>query len=225
MEKNYTKDELEAKKVIELKNILRNRNLSTTGKKEYLIDKILNDQKLTAPTVSNTPVKTNPTYFDILPRDIMRMVEEYQAANEPNNKIIADILDELLISNYRYRDKYPTNKLPIFLKNNKIPFDIKYNEELQKVLDDLIASDVNTPEKWKEYYELVDEPMWTITQKNKPVSDKQLVDFIAYILKLRKTKDMVEFVNNILKGYDSKLMVLVDGREYMLGRFEKLVDI
>ena len=38
MEKDYTKQELENKKVAELKEILRNRNLRISGKKEELIE-------------------------------------------------------------------------------------------------------------------------------------------------------------------------------------------
>lgn len=88
----YTKEELEAMKMPELKLILKNRNLKSSGNKSELIDRIL---KTEAPKKVEKQQFRGKTYFDILPSDITKMVTRYRAEAEINNKIAFDILEEI----------------------------------------------------------------------------------------------------------------------------------
>lgn len=77
---NYRREELEKKTLKELKDIGRNLNLSISGKKADLIDRILTNQQ---------------TYFELLPRDVLNMVEEYKITNNPNNKFLLFLLNSM----------------------------------------------------------------------------------------------------------------------------------
>lgn len=90
MERNYTRQELQSKKISELKTLLDQRKLKTIGKKEELIQRILDDQ---AEIETNQSLKfDNPNYFSILPADIRNIIERYREQNENNNKILESIL-------------------------------------------------------------------------------------------------------------------------------------
>lgn len=63
MDKDYTKEELSKKRIDELKQILRNRQLKISGNKPELIERILVNQQ-----------STNLTYFNILPKDVNKQL-------------------------------------------------------------------------------------------------------------------------------------------------------
>lgn len=76
----YTKQELENKTIIVLRLILKNKNLKQSGRKDELIERILDNQK-------------SSNYFDILPKDILNIVSTYQIENNPNNLLVKEILN------------------------------------------------------------------------------------------------------------------------------------
>lgn len=116
MEKNYTKEELKSKRLDELKNISRNLNLKVTGRKEELIERILENQV---------------TYFDILPLDINRIINRYQIENDINRKILQYLLFETysIIDMLSYRG-IPHLERKITELNNLFK---KYNLDVQMV--------------------------------------------------------------------------------------------
>lgn len=75
MERNYTKEELSKFKIPQLKDILRNRKLKVSGKKQELIDRILADQ---GPEVEELTEKVeelsiqDPFALLALPKDVQR---------------------------------------------------------------------------------------------------------------------------------------------------------
>lgn len=73
---NYTRRELEKLTIPSLKNILSNKNLKVSGKKEELINRILQPQI---------------TYFDILPGDIKRELDYYQGETNIYNQFIRSL--------------------------------------------------------------------------------------------------------------------------------------
>lgn len=80
MDKNYTRKELEESKIDELKALAKSLNLKRSGNKNELIDRILQSQQ---------------SYLDVLPKDVLNMVEEYKISNNPNNIFLNLILDLL----------------------------------------------------------------------------------------------------------------------------------
>lgn len=63
----YSREELDSKKMNELKEILKNKNLKISGKKEELIDRILRSQ---------LPIEIDKTYFNLLPLDVQSEINE-----------------------------------------------------------------------------------------------------------------------------------------------------
>lgn len=94
---------LQLKNVKELKEILKSKNLPTSGKKEELINRLINNQ--------DKKVKTYDTFLDLLPGDIHRELNVYRLKNEPNNKALV----ELLTSNSSIF--HFANKVSYFTKN------------------------------------------------------------------------------------------------------------
>jgi hypothetical protein len=88
MEKLYSRNELENKKLTELKIIAKNLQLSISGKKADIIDNIL----ITQPVPQKQPNPQTPTYFDLLPKDIKNIVEKYQIENDSNRKLLEYLL-------------------------------------------------------------------------------------------------------------------------------------
>lgn len=87
MERKYNRQELEDKKLTELKQILKNRNLKSTGNKSDLIDRILEGEV---------------SYLDILPKDVRDIVGEYQTYNNPNNQLLRYIFEQMTkLINYK----------------------------------------------------------------------------------------------------------------------------
>lgn len=142
MERPYTKNELENKKLPELKEIAKQLQVKATGKKADIIDNILNGKlQITKPTTKS--------YFDLLPGDINKMVNKYQLENDINKKIleyllydtlaVVDILDYARTSKSR-EDRheklekiFKDNGLEIYIvlrKNVKNPHPSIYNYSL-----------------------------------------------------------------------------------------------
>lgn len=90
---NYTKEELGNKRVNELKEILKNLNLSTSGKKIDLVNRILTSQQTYLELLSKSvPIYEGSDYFSLLPKDILNIVEKYQIENDINRKILEYLL-------------------------------------------------------------------------------------------------------------------------------------
>lgn len=117
----YSKEDLENKKIVDLKQILKNLNLRLVGNKQELIDRILDNQRLIPK--SKPPIKTD-SYLDILPNDISNMINNYRVENEPNNKISKDI-----ISNVASYLGYRWSELNRLMENLRLPFKLMENEK------------------------------------------------------------------------------------------------
>jgi hypothetical protein len=183
MEKNYTREELQKKKVIELKEILANRRLKVTGKKDELIDRILQDQ----PSISVAPslksaATSQKTYFDILPQDILNMVDEYRASNEVNNKIAKNIIHNVVIG-WGYRG----NEINKIIERIGLPFEVIKNYETVK----------------SEGYEYI--PPWKIViTKSKIVTEDMLIELIFAVIAREYNWASI---NSILARYNSDLRI------------------
>lgn len=131
MERNYTRSELEIKKIPELKQILKNRELKATGKKEELIQRILDNQ-------SQNIIPISQTYLDILPGDIKGMVGKYRLENDPNYKVVIALFDLLNDNDIRLRIKRGQfNSIDKIVKEiNKIfdPYNIDVKYENNKLM-------------------------------------------------------------------------------------------
>lgn len=79
----YSLQDLESKKLDELKIIARNLQLPTSGRKQELINRILNNQQ---------------TYLKLLPKDILNIVDEYQIYNNRNNQFLLLLLTLLSLA-------------------------------------------------------------------------------------------------------------------------------
>jgi hypothetical protein len=238
MERNYTKNELETKKVTELKEILRIRNLKVSGSKEELINRILNSQT-GKPKVEP---EEQPTYFKLLPGDINRMVSKYRAENEPNNLLVKALLTEFAkfagtISSQR------SIKMIALLRKYNIPFELtssieaeKIADEINKLLEALNFAELNEDqlgqmenqlgELYKQYYRHR-KIIITMTE-DKLISDETLINFILAFNSVSKLGMGV--VNEILKEQGSNLRIirediLVNNRFkaiYVIGEFKGL---
>lgn len=88
MEKPYTKNELESKKLPELKQIAIGLNLKIGGKKAEIINNILNSQP--RPIIPQT-------YLNLLPKDIKNVVGEYRKQNNsPDTEVFKFLLKSIL---------------------------------------------------------------------------------------------------------------------------------
>lgn len=85
--------ELNKKTVSQLKDILRNKGLKLSGNKQELIERILNNQTISKPSPNRN------SYFDILPKDITNIVEDYRVKNNLNNLLVEIILNNNQIRN------------------------------------------------------------------------------------------------------------------------------
>jgi hypothetical protein len=108
MERNYTKEELESKNLIELRIIAENNGLKISGKKQELIDRILNNQRT--------------TYFNLLPPDIRKELVIYKQYAELNYEILMYIYEMFLerteINDEKDAEKYADEINNIFKKHN-----------------------------------------------------------------------------------------------------------
>lgn len=227
MDKDYSRRELEKKKIAELKEILRSLKLPISGNKEELIGRILQTQI--------QPVTTS--YFDVLPKDITRMVGKYRAKNEPNNKIVEEILDRILeeespvINAPRNKFLRRLEKFNKFLIDNHIPFRVRYNEKKANLWEEAInnqpAYGSNMYQNWSRniLQPIIQEPTILIDILDEPVTEKQLIEVIAYILEKTRKRDY-EIIGDVLDKYNSNIRVVVStDNKYTIGRFQSLMTI
>lgn len=139
---DYTKSDLEKKKMDELKSILKEKNLKITGNKPDLIDRILNSQR---------------TYLELLPKDLSNLVEDYRVENNLNNKVLTEYLNlikwksigtnnpqikkdidlYLDLINERRKDDFNAYRLNKFFKDRNL--NIKFiEEEIEKYRRELV---------------------------------------------------------------------------------------
>lgn len=90
----YNRENLENKKLNELKDIARNLQLTSSGRKREIVDRILESQH---------------NYFQLLPKDVLNIVEDYKIYNSKNNQFLLLLLDILKWSKSR---KESTRELP-----------------------------------------------------------------------------------------------------------------
>lgn len=198
MERNFTREELEKKKIQELKDILANRDLKKTGKKDELIDRILNSQ------ISSKPTKltTDQSYFNLLPSDIREMVNDYRAGSEENNKILREILRQLEKSSYGEGMGVNSPSLEILqqlFQDLNLDIKTKYTLDLvhyyggrPRLVD---INDPRTP--------------WTFKiGRLPPITDEILVDLISVIL-THRLKISIENINQILREHGSNIRVVI----------------
>lgn len=154
MEKNYTKSELETKKTKQLLEIIKSRNLKTSGKKEELIDRILRHQK--------------PSYFDLLPSELKKEVGIYKIYAELNHEILDYIWDMFLEgAENDYEDVKKFSK-----EINKIFRKYKVKTHFQGL--DLPKEEPEDP--YKQYqYEFIYDP-------KEDIPDQLLLDLFDYFL-------------------------------------------
>lgn len=214
MDKNYTKGELLLKSVVELKQILRNRQLKVSGSKLELVDRILNDQS--SSNIKPT-AKSDKNYFDYLPKDINKMVNKYRMENEPNNKIAYSLLGDIL-------NDFSVNSTSVkrrnsFLEGIGMPYKIvknKAREEKENEYQDRI-SNLDPPLNPSGYDQRSHHIMNEIGYYNIPfnsietiqdtiVTDEMLSKFILYLL----TKERIDInhINKLLDTNGSNMRVI-----------------
>lgn len=107
MEKNYNKEELYNYTVPELRKIAKSRELKRLGRKDELIERILDSQNITG------------TYFSQLPSDINRFVGQLLINNNFTNRFFQQLNNkEILLS-----DKY-IQQLEHYIKLYKLDINI-----------------------------------------------------------------------------------------------------
>jgi hypothetical protein len=189
MSKEYTKNELLNKTKEELKLILKNLNLKTTGNKQELIERILSSQQ---------------TYLKILPGDITRMVSKYRAENEPNNQLIYALLTRLSKS---YWDEEEIQEIKDILKNNNLPFDFIPNPESEKIrrliedIEDIEGRSITTRENYAKNTGI---SIFLVTKKDEWVTDQQVVGFMTDILSFSTPAEL----NDLSQKYGCKIAIV-----------------
>lgn len=197
MERNYNRQELELKKIPELKDLLRIRSLKVTGNKDDLIKRIL-DNQISSPSSQSSlqsfPIPSTSTnqnnYLDILPKDIKGVLENYQAGHQTNNKIVNEILSEFAFgkfySNKEFRDKF----------NDKL-------KELGIGAEMILNPDPEAGKRLKGGMRIPQTiPRW---YNPKIITDQVLIDFFDYIYKQQL---MFSYeINEIL--YENKSNIIV----------------
>lgn len=184
MDKNYTRQELLDKKIPDLKAILKAWNLRTTGNKPELIDRIL-DNQFVPQSKPKPQLNLEESYLSLLPGDIKRLVNVYQAENEPNNQIFKKLLKEI--------------------ENGSV---IEYRMDNIKIINNW--SNINNLNIKLEYKGGWSNP-WVFTIENlPPISDEVLADFILLIIKLKIYigQDPLDAINWLLESHDSKLRII-----------------
>lgn len=234
MDKIYTKEELKIKKLTELKEILKSRGLTQTGKKEELIDKILNDQ----PILIKEKPKFDGTFLDILPQDIRGMVGKYRVENEPNNKVSIELINEASEYFRSLEEQETMNKL---LERIGIPFKIMINKKKEELIKQANKEGKNlggfhVHQYFTEngIYDLPDREIILI--ENIIITDEMLTELI--MLLLSRAKINYEFINKVL--IDNNINSIVtrinigpksgkkkDSYRYFIGRFklDKSIDV
>lgn len=182
MDKPYTKEELQKKNVLELKDILRKYNLKLYGKKEEIIKRILDDQ----PQISKPTKKFEGNYyFDILPKDITNIVNKYRKENEPNNKIA----EELIKGQFSY--SWGSRRDVV----NKLLERIGVQARLvEKTLTERLEKD----------YEGLSEMEW---YGDEIISDEILIEFLNMLLIREYATPYL--INSILNKYNSNIGVII----------------
>lgn len=100
---------LQLKTILELKQILKSKNLPITGKKNELIERINKNQPIKS--------KNYETYFDLLPSDLNKEIEKYRIENDNNRKALNELLtNKISIYNFLFKISYFTKTKTTFKK-------------------------------------------------------------------------------------------------------------
>jgi hypothetical protein len=205
MEKNYTREELEKSKVAELKQILKNRDLAASGKKNELVERILKEQSSMRGKESPS-LREEGSYFSLLPSDITKIVSKYQVENEPNNLIVRELLEKFLDD---YATEKRRKKINILLADFDVPYRIELNKEWQEIYEKAneIAKEDN--EKFVDVarklglYEM--QSVFIVQVSDNIIADNSLIKFIAAVL--RQEKWHYEFINEALRKFESGIII------------------
>lgn len=191
MERDYTKEELQKKNVLELKNILKNKQLKSSGKKEDLIERILNDQ----PKFSEPANLKGNTYFDILPSDIINLLNNYRAENNPNNKIVFKLLDNLDL-------RVDKEKFNNSLSKLNIPMELIQNKEKKEIIEEMRKN--NTP-----YFQML--PFYNLPQYRAKINNMIIITnemlIEVLLLLLSHNHNIYDKINGVLNEHNSNILI------------------
>lgn len=244
MDKDYSKKDLERKKIPELKEILKKLNLKTSGNKDELIERILESQNVKTTKPSSTNISREFNYMDILPGDVKNIVNKYRVENEPNNLIIYQLINRYL-QNYPGKDQ--VKKMGEYLEKSSIPFQIIKNRERQRLVEkadeeiERRISQGKTSIQSSVYnkFGVCDFPIYEpLLDKDIIIDNKLLMEFILDFIVWTRSDVRLDIgtINKILKDNNSKLVVVKINDEakpgqkseryhYYIGHFQSLMDI
>lgn len=213
-----TKENLEAKKLPELKQIAKNLGLKTSGKKADIINNILNHQ--------SKPIKSNASYFDLLPGDINKMVNKYQIENDTNKKVLEYLLYETLTAetllDYRRTEKSREErhkKLEKIFRDNGLEIYIVRPENVKNPHPSVYQGDVEFIFEWENPGPVPDSAIRNIL----PIFAYYDIDRLNYELEKLKSKFRVIKLEVPVSGRQSYLYEIVEiNSSYVFGNIHKL---
>lgn len=185
----YGRKDLESKSIDELKNILKNVGFKTSGNKQDLIGRILENQS---------------NYLDLLPSDINKMIYKYQIENDVNRKIL-----EYLLFNTHTMMVYLAYQLPhIMKKREEINTLFKnYNLDIQ-IVPRKTAVSVDSKNSWFDR----GETLFIIDWGNVGLVPDEVIINLLPIFAVDEQKD----VNEKLEELGSKFRVVKDKDKYIV---------
>lgn len=176
MERKYNREELEQKKLVVLKEIARNDGLPTSGKKSDLIERILTQQ----------------TYFELLPKDVLNIVNKYEIENNENNILLKKILLEYF-NNERFYNITQSDVNKIFDDYN---LNINYNQRFKSI-------------KFEDVPFITD---YTFTEV--------LSNILRLISNRTASNYFVHLLNNIFQNNNSKWRIVQGTKNIEIGKIE-----
>lgn len=186
------KPDLESKKVVELKQLLKEKKLSTTGTKKELVERLVN-------YVPPQP-KLQESYLDLLPKDILNIVEEYQIHNSINNRITLYLIDQI---NHIHTTNKFEKAIIEWAKQYNIPIESEFVPAVYKRFG------------YGQYRE--SKSKYKIQFGKLPViTNKMLSDLLILFVTMNKVLD-IDRLNDILLRFNSKLRIVKQINRYEIG--------
>lgn len=189
MEKIYTRQQLEKRTVNDLREILVDRDLPISGRKDELIDRILAFQNEKKEIIEQS-------YFNLLPSDIRNIAEEYRLANEPNNKVFVTILkklEELSIGEFRKVEEV-VDVFNEFFRDYNLPIKLIYTQMSAVIPPAFREESETTP--------------WTFKIGKLPfITDEILIDFLYLIIITKRMES--SFINSLLYKYNINIRISI----------------
>lgn len=160
----YSERELQRKTIPDLKDILRDKGLKISGKKDELIERILQNQ-----TIEEKEQLPNVGYFSLLPKDIKGLVSEYQVRNNENNILFEKLFTNILLNSFLFNTSNQDRMKKQF-SSIGIDTDVKYKNK--KVEIDFNKIPLLSDKDMKNVLSLL---------INDPLSPRELNDILKYI--------------------------------------------